>query len=379
MTSLLDQSLVNSLAVNVITQSAAELRVNLARAIATERHATADVLRYLAEYEERELHLRDGFSSIYTFLTKGHGYSEGAAARRCNVARFARKCPAVLGEISGGRLSLSVVDLIARAVGRGDVREDQLTGLFDQCVRKSKSEAEVILARMGAAPLAPVRRESVRALAVKVEALARERDPVNPAAESGFKFDEAAQPEMDVPVTSVPQEFHLSLRLAAAAMDQLRRAQELMGTSDLATTIEWLAAFHNDRKDPMRAPMRKPSKTTTPPAAVKKGKGTTPPAAVTSPMKDTPPAAVVRSRYIPAVVRREIFQRDGGQCSFVDAVSGRRCPERRHLQVDHIQSWACGGPNDPDNLQLLCRAHNMMRARDTFGRDAITRVTETRR
>lgn len=416
MTSLHDQKLVNSLVADVASQSPAELRANLARAIATEHQATADVLRYLAEYEARELHLRDGFSSIYTFLTKGHGYSEGAAARRCNVARFARKYPAVLSEISGGRLSLSVVDLIARAASRGDVREDQLGSLFDFCARKSKSEAEGILARMGGGPVAPVRRESVRAVSVKVAAPAQIGDPQNTAFGSGFNFDEPRRPveaseidaaevdtaHADAPVPQMPQEFHLSLRLAAAAMDQLRRAQELMGTPDLASTIERLATFHNERKDPMRAPMRKASRPTTPPAAVrgekgtpppaavKKEKGSTPPAAVTSPMKDTPPAAVtskpvgtppaavVRSRYIPAVVRREVFRRAGGQCSYVDAASGRRCQERRSLQVDHIQPWACGGPNDSENLQLLCRAHNMMRARDTFGRDAITRAIETR-
>jgi hypothetical protein len=49
---------------------------------------------------------------------------------------------------------------------------------------------------------------------------------------------------------------------------------------------------------------------------------------------DTSPA----SRYIPAPVRRPVYARDGGQCSFVDE-GGRRCTERRHLEFHHIRPY----------------------------------------
>ena len=45
---------------------------------------------------------------------------------------------------------------------------------------------------------------------------------------------------------------------------------------------------------------------------------------------DTSPS----SRYIPAAVRREVSERDGNQCTFVD-VRGRRCNERQALQFHH--------------------------------------------
>jgi len=76
---------------------------------------------------------------------------------------------------------------------------------------------------------------------------------------------------------------------------------------------------------------------------------------------------ITRSRYIPAVVRRSVYQQSGGQCCYVNAAMGRRCGERRNLQIDHVKPYALGGAHEVENLQVLCRAHNLMRARDTFG------------
>ena len=48
-------------------------------------------------------------------------------------------------------------------------------------------------------------------------------------------------------------------------------------------------------------------------------------------------------RAIPAAVRRQVWQRDEGGCSYVDPVSGRRCGSSHLLQVDHIFPYALGG------------------------------------
>ena len=56
-----------------------------------------------------------------------------------------------------------------------------------------------------------------------------------------------------------------------------------------------------------------------------------------------------RSRYIPAPVRREVWRRDGGRCSYVDPYSGRRCGSRFLLELDHIVPYALGGGAEPGN------------------------------
>ncbi len=77
-----------------------------------------------------------------------------------------------------------------------------------------------------------------------------------------------------------------------------------------------------------------------------------------------PPHRAGRSRYIPAPVRREVWRRDGGCCTYVDPHSGRRCGSRFLLELDHIVPFALGGSAEPGNLSLSCAAHHRLRHRE---------------
>ena len=66
-------------------------------------------------------------------------------------------------------------------------------------------------------------------------------------------------------------------------------------------------------------------------------------------------------RAIPAAVRRQVWHRDGGCCSYVDRETGRRCNSRHMIEIDHILPYALGGGADPANLRLVCRAHHRHR------------------
>ena len=66
---------------------------------------------------------------------------------------------------------------------------------------------------------------------------------------------------------------------------------------------------------------------------------------------------------IPAAVRREVWQRDGGRCSYVDPRTGRRCASRHLLEIDHRIPYARGGSAERANLRLLCAAHHRQRHR----------------
>jgi hypothetical protein len=75
---------------------------------------------------------------------------------------------------------------------------------------------------------------------------------------------------------------------------------------------------------------------------------------------------------IPAEVRRQIWTRDGGRCSFTGP-DGTRCDSRFKLELDHIVPWAIGGSPTVDNLRLRCRAHNLLHAERVFGREHMDR------
>ena len=66
-------------------------------------------------------------------------------------------------------------------------------------------------------------------------------------------------------------------------------------------------------------------------------------------------------RPIPAAVRRHVWLRDGGRCSYRDPVTGRRCNSSHLLQIDHLLPVAEGGGPEPFNLALACFAHHRMR------------------
>jgi hypothetical protein len=65
-------------------------------------------------------------------------------------------------------------------------------------------------------------------------------------------------------------------------------------------------------------------------------------------------------------VKREVWKRDGGRCTFVSR-DGTRCESRHQLEFDHIESARMGGLPTAADLRLRCRPHNGLHAIDTFG------------
>jgi 5-methylcytosine-specific restriction endonuclease McrA len=72
------------------------------------------------------------------------------------------------------------------------------------------------------------------------------------------------------------------------------------------------------------------------------------------------------SRHIPADVKRAVWKRDQGQCTFVSD-TGHRCPARERLEYDHIDPVARGGRASVSRMRLRCRAHNQYEAERVFG------------
>ena len=81
--------------------------------------------------------------------------------------------------------------------------------------------------------------------------------------------------------------------------------------------------------------------------------------------------------HIPAAIRREVWSRDGGRCTF-EGPDGHRCDSRWQLELDHIRPVALGGSSATDNLRLRCRAHNMLHAEQVIRARAHGAVPEKR-
>ncbi len=103
----------------------------------------------------------------------------------------------------------------------------------------------------------------------------------------------------------------------------------------------------------------------------KKGKTSSPKSFRTSSPK--PGKTKKQTRYIRVQDRRAVWEINDSQCSFVDSKTGHRCQTRRALEIDHKVEFAKGGSNELSNLQLLCKAHNLLKAQKCFGVDRMRR------
>ena len=83
------------------------------------------------------------------------------------------------------------------------------------------------------------------------------------------------------------------------------------------------------------------------------------------------------SRHIPDAIKRAVYERDGGQCTFVGA-DGHRCEERGFIQLDHCEGFARTHEHSVSGVRLLCRSHNAHAAEVMYGPELMARRREER-
>jgi hypothetical protein len=148
--------------------------------------------------------------------------------------------------------------------------------------------------------------------------------------------------------------FKVQFTASAELYEKLRRLESLMRSSrphaDLAAVVEAAVTEKLERLEARRF-----GKTRSPRKSLKESK-TTP-----------------SSRYIAAAVRRAVYERDGGQCTFVDAF-GNRCPERHRLEFHHAgKPYGRGGSHSVRNVRLVCKLHNQYLAELEYGKEHMKR------
>lgn len=81
-------------------------------------------------------------------------------------------------------------------------------------------------------------------------------------------------------------------------------------------------------------------------------------------LKHAPKDAQSKGRtHINVNLRKAIFAKYNYECQYRDPETGHRCRSKHFLELEHILPLALGGSNAPENLTVLCRAHNQLKAR----------------
>ena len=322
-------------------------------AVARERVTTADLLAHLAEVDARKLYLPAAHPSMYAYCVGELHLSEDAAYKRIQAARAARQFPAIFPAVAEGRLRLSGVGLLApylTAENAGD--------LLAAAAGKTKSEIEHLLAErfprsemmawVQAPPpplpssdqLSPgtVGSDGPGAGQLAPGTVRLEGDLSAPG-----RMETAAPRSRVAPVA--PERYALQVMIGKGTHDKLRYAQALLSHQLPAGEI---AEVLDRALDALIAQLerRKLAATTRP--------------------RPQPRRSSADPRHIPAEVKRAVWERDGGQCTFMSE-AGHRCPARTLLEFDHIDEVARGGRGTVANVRLACRAHNQYAAACTFG------------
>lgn len=97
----------------------------------------------------------------------------------------------------------------------------------------------------------------------------------------------------------------------------------------------------------------------------------TDPAPEISPTASAPGTAP--SRRIPDAIKRAVYERDGGRCTYTDE-RGRMCGSTEALTFDHEFGFARTHEHSVDGIRLRCAAHNQHEADKMYGREFMERA-----
>jgi len=315
--------------------------------VAQDRETTADLLADLGEIDARKLYVPQGYDSMCAYCEHELLMSEDTALRRITVARTAREFPVIFPAVADGQLNITAVLLLAP-----HLTPDNGNELLAAAAGKAKSQIRLLLAERFPRPDVPTLLQAIAAPVAHSELTAScAGDPVIQLAPERVGSHVEPNPATSTePLSSraklaplSPGRFALQATIDQETHDALQYAQALLGHSvrsgDVATVL----------KRAMQTLVQ----------ALEKQK-------FAKSARSRPQRGAAKGRHVPAAVRKAVWERDGGKCTFVSD-KGKRCDSRKRLEWDHIVPVAHGGEATVAGIRLLCHAHNQHAADRVLG------------
>ncbi len=294
--------------------------------VSEERRITAKLIDHLTEINQRLLFLKLGYSSLFEFVTKELGLSEGAAQRRIQCLRLMQDLPETRQAYEQGSLSLSNAAKLQshfQATKKSGIAKtiEEKRAIAKSAENKSQSECDQMLSKL--APELP-KPDKARVLSPTVREL---------------KFS-----------------------ISEDLFKKIERLRRLLSHSHpnatLAELMELLVTSHLTRLEK--------AKGLQPQGAQKKcdksGQKPDESNRVHTAAKTLPVGIRVA---LPVHLKRQVWSRADGKCEY--EYRGRRCNSRYQLEIDHLNPLALGGSNELSNCRILCRLHNGLAAIQALG------------
>lgn len=284
-----------------------------------EREITNELLQLIAEAIKKRAYLEMGYPSMFDCLTRRYGYSGGAAYRRIEAAELLVVVPHARDMLQNGQTNLTnlskarqVIKAHQRAVGR----------------RVTQETAEQLVAKIEGASATKAEQILLAALPEAAPQILREHQKV-------------------INETTIRRALNFDEQMSA----DLQRAKELLShkfpnASDAQTIATALRAFVKTNDPLEKAEPR-----------------------MTQSVSAAETERVIDEKISKAKARLITLQKAEGKCTFRDPVTGVVCGARVRAETDHTIPVALGGTDDPENLRVRCRPHNIYEAEKIFGKE----------
>jgi hypothetical protein len=351
----------------------AQLLVDLKKLVERDRALEAELISHLGEVDARRLYLEQGCSSMFDYCVRVLRFSECVAYKRIGVARVARRFPVVMEAISRGEIHLSAASLIAPHLSEETVAE----WLAAARHKKSQEVRQLVADRFP--------RKAVRSSVRRVASATRLAGLEGAASTRGAVRTSTVDPEVRRPIattSSISSETSASANSIAmsGASTHASATTEALGAQRYSVRFTADEKVH-DQLQELRSLLRhsvpdgdvgkilaraigvllkqvrkrKVGECDSPRSPQSAG-----PSQANSPTKKKP------ARHIPLAIRREVWARDKGRCTF-ESRGGRSCASREAVEFHHRVPWARCNEHTLDNIALRCRSHNQHEAELDFG------------
>jgi hypothetical protein len=308
------------------------------------RAATALLLAHIAEFDARELYVPAAHPSMCSYLVHELGFGEQAALKRLRAARTAREFPVIFTAVADGRLTLTAVVVLAT-----HLTVENAARLIATAEGMSIGELQRTVCGRSREPELPLIDETMATTCNDASLSSRTVELTQCLAETPAALAPA------VPA-AVPQErLEVRFTVSREAHDMMLYAKALLGHA--IPNGDPGAVFERAMTALVRLLEKRKFAATDRPRQRR---------------------AARSSRHVPAAVKRAVWARDQGRCTFVSD-DGKRCPACTLLEWDHVTGVARGATATVGEIRLRCRTHNQYAAELMYGKEFMRHKREQAR
>jgi hypothetical protein len=277
------------------------------------KRVEADLVDVFQKIDEQKIFRKMGFASLFDYANKGLGLSESVAYGLITVSRKSKEIPELKTAVAQGELSLSQAKRITSVLTKENALE-----LIEKAKTMTQREIEKVVAT------------------------------INPKASVGERTRFISEDRIE-----------LKMSLKDELMKKLKRVQDLESqrtkrACDLEAVLDAMADFYLERQDPVvksERILKKPSLRKEAEKDTKKK---------VDPSGDNATNSIRYNRLrLTSETKHRVNQRDQSQCTHIDNL-GRRCSNKRWVEIHHVVPVSHGGDNRLENLTTLCHTHHRM-------------------